>query len=707
MYICILILHIQIIRVILMKGCDILSHENKHKYNNKLLQEKSPYLLQHAHNPVDWYPWGGEAFARAVAEDKPIFLSIGYSTCHWCHVMERESFEDKEVARLLNKHYISIKVDREERPDVDHIYMSVCQALTGHGGWPLTIIMTPDRKPFYAGTYFPKTSRMGYPGLIEILERINNTWKGEKSILLESSEKIMEHMQNEFANDEGGEITNETLENAYSGFARSFDKAYGGFGSAPKFPTPHNLMFLLRYWKLSGEKNALRMVEKTLEAMYRGGVYDQIGFGFSRYSTDRKWQVPHFEKMLYDNALLAIIYLETYQATGKNEYRLVAEQIFEYILRDMTSPEGGFYSAEDADSEGMEGKFYVWSPSEVSNLLGIESTKEFCNFYGITDKGNFEGESIPNLIGNQASFEELARLPLDDMREKLFVAREQRIHPYKDDKILTAWNGLMIAALAYGSRVLGNEKYRCAAEKAVEFIQKKLIRADGRLLARYRDGEAAFEAYLDDYAFLTWSLIELYQANFNPVYLRLAVNLTNDMITYFSDEQGGGFFIYGKDSEQLIARPKEIYDGAMPSGNSVAALNLLRLGRLTGKAEYEEETNNLFNAFAEKISHYPMGHTYLLMAEMFVQAKSSEIVIVGDREDKQALNFLDIINKNYLPFMVLILKDQKSIDEDIASLVPYVEHQEMKEGKVTAYICENFACKAPITSLNEFNQILS
>jgi uncharacterized protein len=682
-----------------------MSQENKHKYNNKLLQEKSPYLLQHAHNPVDWYPWGGEAFSRAVAEDKPIFLSIGYSTCHWCHVMERESFEDEKVARILNKSFIAIKVDREERPDVDHIYMSVCQALTNHGGWPLTIIMTPDRKPFYAGTYFPRNSRGGYPGIIEILDRVSRTWKSEKSVLLESSDKIMEHMNREFEADEQGEVNEGAIDDAFSGFVGSFDKTYGGFGSEPKFPTPHNLMFLLRRYKQSGSTNALNMVEKTLEAMYRGGIYDHIGFGFSRYSTDRKWLVPHFEKMLYDNALLAIAYLEVYQATRKQEYRRVAEQIFEYVRRDMTSPEGGFYSAEDADSEGVEGKFYVWTPKEVTEVLGDKAI-EFCSMYDITEKGNFEGNNIPNAIDSKMSFDELTKLPLDDMRGQLFEHREKRIHPYKDDKILTAWNGLMIAALAYGARVLGNESYMAAAENAVNFIQSKLMRVDGRLLARYREGESAYAGYLDDYAFFIWGLIELYQASFDIKHLKLAISLNEDMIKYFGDESKGGYFIYGSDSEQLIARPKEAYDGAMPSGNSVAVLNLLRLGRLTGNTELEVEADGVLGAFADKINSYSMGHTYMLMGIMFARGRGSEIVIVGDKTDAAAQGFVDIINKSFLPYSVVVVKEEKDI-ETLIKLIPYTEGQNRVDNKTTAYVCENFACRAPITDANKLFEILS
>jgi uncharacterized protein len=683
-----------------------MSNENKHKWNNKLLQEKSPYLLQHAHNPVDWYPWGGEAFSRAVAEDKPIFLSIGYSTCHWCHVMERESFEDEEVAIILNKHFIAIKVDREERPDVDHIYMSVCQAMTGRGGWPLTILMTPDRKPFYAGTYFPKTSRGGYAGIIEVLEHVKDAWHNEKDTLVESSDKIMEHMNMEFGTDEHGEVNEEAIDDAVSRFSSNFDKVFGGFGSAPKFPTPHNLMFLLRHAKQSVNDNALDMVEKTLESMYRGGMYDHIGFGFSRYSTDRKWLVPHFEKMLYDNALLAFIYIEAYQATGKEQHRRVAEQIFEYVLRDMTSPEGGFYSAEDADSEGVEGKFYVWTPKEIIDVLGERDGKEFCDMYDITVKGNFEEASIPNIIENKTSFEELTKLPLESMRRKLFEHREKGIHPYKDDKILTAWNGLTIAALAYGARVLGNESYMSAAKKAVGFIQDKLIRADGRLMARYREGEAAYLGYLDDYAFLVWGLIELYQASFDLQYLELAVRLNNDMIKYFGDEGKGGYFIYGNDSEQLIARPKEDYDGATPSGNSVAALNLLRLGRLTGNPELEVEAEGVFGAFADKINSYSMGHTYMLMAVMFARGKGSEIVIVGDRKDASVQSFIDVINKSFMPYSVVVVKDVDEA-EALKKLIPYTAGQDMVDDKTTAYVCENFACRAPITDRNKLMDIFN
>lgn len=463
-------------------------------------------------------------------------------------------------------------------------------------------------------------------------------------------------------------------------------------------------MLLLRYYKQTENKNALHAAEKTLESMYRGGIFDHIGFGFARYSTDRKWLVPHFEKMLYDNALLAFAYLEAYQATGKLEYKNVAEQIFEYVLRDMTSPEGGFYSAEDADSEGVEGKFYVWKPEEITEILGEKEAAEFGSFYDISPKGNFEGQSIPNVINNKIGFKELTELPLDDMRKKLFAHREKRIHPYKDDKILTAWNGLMISALAYGGRVLANESYKAAAEKAVDFIKRKLIRHDGRLMARYREGEAAYPGYLDDYAFLVWGLIELYQATFKVEYLRLAVDLNDEMIRLFGDEDRGGYFMYGSDSEQLIARPKEAYDGAMPSGNSVAALNLLRLGRLTGNTELEVEAEGIFGAFADRINSYSMGYTYMMMAFMFAHAKGSEIVIVGDRQDASTQSFLDTINRSFLPYSVVVVKEDDS--EDLIELVPYTEGQNMIDHKPTAYVCENYACRAPITNVGEFERII-
>lgn len=509
--------------------------------------------------------------------------------------MEKESFESEEVAAILNKNYIAIKVDREERPDVDSIYMTVCQALIGSGGWPLTIFMTPDKKPFYAGTYFPKESKYKLPGIMDILNSIAEQWKEKSEDIVDSSEKIVNHIKSMGTKDSqielGEELGEDEIHNAFNSFNSVFDKNYGGFGRAPKFPSPHNLRFLLRYWKNYNEPKALQMVEKTLEAMYEGGIFDHIGFGFSRYSTDEKWLVPHFEKMLYDNALLSAVYVEAFEATGKGFYKEVAEKIFTYILRDMTSPEGAFYSAEDADSEGEEGKYYVFTLNEVSLVLGEQFYKTYCEHYNITKEGNFEGHNIPNLIGKKSSSnvnKDLER-KLERMRQNLFEYRERRVHPYKDDKILTSWNGLMIAALAHGGRVFENSLYIHKAEEAMDFILSTMINENGRLMARYREGEIAHLGYLEDYAFLVHALIELYEANFNIKYLSKALELNENMLKLFKDEDQGGLFLYGIDGEELIVRPKDIYDGAIPSGNSVATLNMLRLARLTANRELESE----------------------------------------------------------------------------------------------------------------------
>lgn len=675
---------------------------NKYKYTNKLINEKSPYLLQHAHNPVDWYPWSEEAFEKAKQEDKPIFLSIGYSTCHWCHVMERESFEDEEVAEVLNKHFISIKVDREERPDIDHIYMTVCQAMTGHGGWPLTIFMTPDRKPFFAGTYFPKHDRMGMSGLMTLLDKVIAAWENNRNTLLDSSSKITDAISQpeEYAAED---ISKDLMHKAFISFKNDYDNVYGGFGRAPKFPTPHNLYFLLRYWHLTKENSALEMVEHTLDSMYKGGIYDHIGFGFSRYSTDRKWLVPHFEKMLYDNALLAIAYLEAYQAAKNERHAEVARQIFTYVLRDMTAPEGGFYSAEDADSEGEEGKFYVWTVDEVRRVLGEEAGEKYCRLFDITPQGNFEGHNIPNLINNTISEDE--RAFVEDCRLKLFDYREKKIHPYKDDKILTAWNGLMIAAMSIGGRILGEEKYTAAAEKAVKFIEANLIRDDGRLLARHRDGESNFPAYVDDYAFLIWGLIELYETTYNPQYLSRAVQFNKDLLRLFWDKENGGLFIYGSDSEQLIARPKEIYDGATPSGNSVATLNFLRLARLTGNHELEIIADRQFRTFGGSIQRVPRGYSFFMTALLFAQTATKEIVMVSEKDTKDIHPMLDILRENFRPFTVTMF--YSDITNEIKSVAPFIENYSTVDGKTTAYVCENFACQAPITDVDKLREALN
>ena len=672
---------------------------------NRLIHEKSPYLLQHAHNPVDWYPWGKEAFEKAKLEDKPIFLSIGYSTCHWCHVMERESFEDEEVAKVLNDYYVAIKVDREERPDIDSIYMSVCQAVTGQGGWPLTIIMTPDMEPFFAGTYFPKSGKYGYPGLVELLLKIKDAWDTERDRLVETGSNITEAIKNSPRRIDGEKLGQETAERALRGFRNSFDEVYGGFGGAPKFPTPHNLYFLLRYWKSKGNETALIMAEKTLESMYKGGLFDHIGFGFSRYSTDGKWLVPHFEKMLYDNALLAYAYTEAYQATGKDIYKDIAHKIFTYVLRDMTSAGGGFYSAEDADSEGEEGKFYLWQPEEVKEAAGEEDGKFFCDWYDIRPVGNFEGKSIPNLIGRDLGIlykdKALARR-LDGIREKLFMYREKRIRPYRDDKILTSWNGLMIAAFALGGRAFCSNEYTEAAEAAYGFIQRNLVREDGRLLARYRDGEAAFPAYLDDYAFLVWGLIELYQATFKVGYLKRALELNRDMLSLFWDEKDGGLFLYGEDSEQLIMRPKEVYDGALPSGNSVALYNMLRLSRMTGDTQIEERARQVMETFGGEVGYNPTAHSFFMSALLFSLQPTREVVITArSREDAQGM--LNRINGSFVPFATFLLNTG---DEELHEIAPFTREQKMVEQKPTAYVCKNYACLEPVTGADALQSLL-
>ena len=675
------------------------------KQANRLIHEKSPYLLQHAYNPVNWFPWSDEAFQKAKSEDKPIFLSIGYSTCHWCHVMERESFEDQEVADILNKNFISIKVDREERPDIDHIYMNVCQVLTGHGGWPLTIFMTPDKKPFFAGTYFPKSSRMGMHGLITILNSVHNAWINERDTLLRSSDQIINAINERngiLDPDSEEELSEDIFYEAFAEFKYDFDNIFGGFGSAPKFPTPHNLFFLLRYWYSTKEEFALTMVEKTLESMHKGGIYDHIGFGFSRYSTDAKWLVPHFEKMLYDNALLAIAYLEAYQITKKRGYADIADEIFTYVLRDITSREGGFYSAEDADSEGEEGKFYIWSVDEIKKVLGNDAGEKYCKYYDVTTHGNFEGHNIPNLIKSNIPNEE--KPFIEECRKKLFEYREKRVHPHKDDKILTSWNGLMIAAMAMGGRILGNNKYTIASEKATEFIFSKLVSNNGRLLARYRDGESSFPAYVDDYAFLIWGLIELYETTYKPIYLKRSLKLNDDLIKYFWDEANGGLFYYGSDSEQLITRPKEIYDGATPSGNSVATMNFLRLARLTGQSELEAKAYSQFNSFGRSIERFARGHSFFLSALLFAKSKSKEVVIVGN-EKLESNNMVNIIREEFHPFMLSMFYSNDHAD--LKDLAPFIENYKSLEGKTTAYVCENFACQAPITDNLMFRDAIS
>ena len=673
---------------------------------NRLIGEKSPYLLQHARNPVDWYPWDDEAFDRARREDRPVFLSIGYSACHWCHVMEAESFSDPEVAELLNRHFVSIKVDREERPDVDHIYMTACQAMTGSGGWPLTIVMTAGGQPFFAGTYFPRRSKYGRPGLVDVLRQIVSLWRDDRQRLLQAGAHMADALRRISADDSpGGRLSKDNLKEAGRQLEERFDPVHGGFGAAPKFPTPHHLTLLLRWWRRSGRKKALEMVEKTLDGMWRGGIYDHLGFGFHRYATDVTWLIPHFEKMLYDQALLSMAYCEAYQATGENGYARAAREIFRYVLRDMTSPEGGFYSAEDADSEGQEGRYYVWTPDQIRSVLGRETGGRFCRFYGVTPEGNFEdGASVLHRTTAAETFaarEHLSVLELErfveSSRRKLFKVRQERVAPLKDDKILADWNGLMIAALARGGAVLGDEAYIQAAQRAAEFLLWQLHNKKGRLLHRYRDGQAAIDGFLDDHAFFLWALIELYEAAFQARYLREALRLADDMVDRFWDSRRGGFYLTGSGEEAMLMRPKEITDGALPSGNSAAALGLLRLGRLAGRADLEERARETMDAAAAQAARVPGGFSHLLMALDFALGPAHEVVIAGDLQEKDTRQMLTALRSRFVPNAVVLLHPSGREGRDLEKLVPAVRNQVPLEGKAAAYVCRDFACRRPVT----------
>lgn len=676
---------------------------SENKTPNRLVTEKSPYLLQHAYNPVDWWPWCEEAFAKAKEEEKPVFLSIGYSTCHWCHVMAHESFEDEEVANLLNENYISIKVDKEERPDVDSIYMSVCQKLTGSGGWPLTIIMFPNQKPFFAGTYFPKKSKYRMPGLIELLDTVTDKWKTNQKELLHSSEVITNAISQEYDEDSyDGAVSREITEKAFHSLSKRFQKKYGGFSHAPKFPTPHNLMFLLRYAYHEKDDEALKMVEKTLESMFQGGIFDHVGYGFSRYSTDEKWLVPHFEKMLYDNALLIITYLEAYQITKKEYFKEIAEMTMSYIQREMTSNQGGFYSAQDADSEGIEGKFYVFTPKEIVKVLGEKEGKYFNENYNITGKGNFEGKNIPNLLHYKKE-DLFNNLPLDNdrsksLKKKLYDYRLQRTELHKDDKILTSWNGLMIVAFAKAYKILQNKEYLDVAKKAESFIREKLINED-RLSVMFRDGQAKGNGYIDDYAFYLWSLLELYEATLELGYLKRAINIYNITKEQFFHESEGGFYLYGKDNEELIQKPKELYDGAIPSGNSVAAYVLMKLSAYTADKEITEVAEKQLDYLAKRIGQYPSAYCFSLMALMLLLYPSKELVCVAkNNEDIKVLQ--KFLGNYYLPNVTVIVKTPENKDE-MAQIAEFTKDYSMKDNELTFYLCENHVCISPFHGINE------
>ncbi|KYC65536.1 thioredoxin domain-containing protein [Heyndrickxia coagulans] len=679
---------------------------------NRLIHEKSPYLLQHARNPVDWYPWGEDAFAKAKRENKPVFVSIGYSTCHWCHVMERESFENEEVARILNEKFVAIKVDREERPDIDAIYMLVCQMMTGQGGWPLSVFLTPEKVPFYAGTYFPRESRYGMPGFKEVLHYLSQQYTENPDRIKDVGTQVKQALEASREKGEQTALTKETTGRAFQTYKQAFDPRYGGFGKAPKFPMPHSLVFLLMYAKFYENRDALAMATKTLDGLARGGIYDHIGYGFSRYSVDEKFLVPHFEKMLYDNALLALAYTDAFRMTKNARYKKITEEIIKYVLRDMAHPDGGFYSAEDADSEGEEGKFYVWTPKEVKDVLGEQLGTLFCQAYGITGQGNFEGKNIPNQITTH--LETIAKKEgispaalaekLETARQSLFQHREKRVRPFRDDKILTAWNGLMIAALAKAGRVFYQPSYVQAAEKAVSFIRDNLIQ-NGRVMVRYRDGEVKNKGFIDEYAFLLWGYMELYESTFAPFYLAEAKRLAGNMIDLFWDGHGGGFFFSGNDDEPLLVRQKESYDGALPSGNSVAACQLLRLAKLTGDFTLEEKVQQMFQAFSKVIHDDPNAHAMMMQAVMYAQQATKEVVIVMDDETEKAVDFIRHIQENFHPeisFMAVKRREKKKLSK----IAPFIEDYAMINGQPTIYVCENFSCNQPTNDFQTARDLL-
>lgn len=660
---------------------------------NRLKQEKSPYLMQHGENPVDWYPWCKEAFQKAVQEDKPIFLSIGYSTCHWCHVMAHESFEDQEVADLLNREFISIKVDREERPDIDAVYMSVCQAMTGSGGWPLTIFMTPEQKPFFAGTYFPKHGGYGRFGLMDLLERVADLWKNNREELLRAGNQITAAInQGQVGN--GQKPDRRLVERAYSQLAQRFDHKWGGFGAVPKFPTPHNLLFLMRYADVTQEPNAMKMVEITLEDMARGGIFDHIGGGFSRYSTDEMWLVPHFEKMLYDNALLLIAYVKAYQHTKRECFADTAHRTARYILRELTSAEGGCYCGQDADSDGVEGKYYVFTPEEVKAVMGEADGAEFRRLYDITDSGNFEGKSIPNRIHSSES-----GWDRDDPRlEKLYDYRLSRTKLHKDDKTLLSWNAWTIIALVKAGHVLMEPSYLDVAIRIHDFIESEMVTENDRLYLRYRDGEAAYVGQLEDYAVYALALLEMYRVTFDAKYLQSAIHRAEQMVELFEDKKNGGYFMTAFDGEQLIARPKETYDGAMPSGNSVAAMVLQTLASLTGEQKWQATADRQLSFLAGEIREYPSASCFVVLAMMDALYPHRELVCATS--DGLPGEFTAYFREHSADDLHVLLKTKEN-SETLAECAPFTKDYPIPEQGSMYYLCEGGACKAPVSEFSK------
>jgi hypothetical protein len=682
----------------------------EHKYTNRLIHEASPYLLQHAHNPVDWYPWGEEALSRAKKEGKPILISIGYSSCHWCHVMENESFEKEAIAGIMNEHFINIKIDREERPDLDELYMNAVQVMTGSGGWPMTVFLTPDLVPFHAGTYFPPEDRGGMPGFPKVLVTVSNYYKThqEEIIKMEAQMKNALHQIVEIVPSQEA-MSDKVLAKAFDALENQFDPIYGGFGNAPKFPSSMTLSFLLRYWKSTGSKKALEMVEKTLEKMANGGIYDHLGGGFHRYSVDERWLIPHFEKMLYDNALLSRTYLEAYQASQKERYRRVGEEILNYVLREMKSPEGGFYSTQDADSEGEEGKFYVWTRDEIKEVLGKEKGTPFCAYYGVAQQGNFEGgASVLSIASTLEKVSQLYGMPFKDLekvlaegRQKLYAEREKRVRPGRDEKILTSWNGLMLSGFVDGFKVTGNEQYLHGAKEAAHFILHEM-RKDGNLMRVFHKGKCQVKGYSEDYAFFIQALIDLYEATFELGWLKEADDLNRRMIDQFWDERNGGFFFSGKENESLIARSKNPYDNVIPSANSIAVFNLIRLGYLTGEESLKQKAEQTLHLFLNLLDQHPSGFAQMLSGLSFF-LNPEEIGVIGPKNDLKTKSMLKEIYLAYLPNKILSLRDPREPIE--GNWFPFLMEKGIPEVPTT-FVCKGFTCLPPVKDEKELRKIL-
>ncbi len=681
--------------------------DNQRKFTNRLINETSPYLLQHAHNPVDWHAWGEEAFERARREDKPIHLSIGYAACHWCHRMSEDCFEDEAIARLMNDNFINIKVDREERPDLDAIYMNAVQMMTGSGGWPMTVFLTPDGKPFYGGTYFPPVDRYGMPGFPRVLISVANAYRERRDEIENSAEGILSELKrlDRVVAPKGGpegELNHEIADYAANQLLRALDPVHGGFGAKPKFPPSMALEFLLRYHHRTKDRGALEAVELTLNKMARGGIYDQLGGGFHRYSVDEKWLVPHFEKMLYDNALLSRLYTEAFLATGDEFYRRVAVETLDYVAREMTGEEGGFYSTQDADSEGEEGKFFVWTPEEVAATLGEEDARLFNRYFDVSETGNFEGRSVLHVEAEVEAIARLTRVSRERLievvergRRVLFEAREKRVKPYRDEKILTAWNGLAMRSFAEASRALDREDYLEIATRNAEFLLAKL-RRDGRLLRTYKDGESKLNGYLEDYAYLIDGLLALYEASFDPRWFEEARSLAETMIERFWDAESGGFFFTSADHEKLITRTKDFYDNAIPSGNSVAASALIRLSLSAGEERYRRIAETIFRMMKPAMMRAPSAFGRLLSALELFLASPCEIAIIGAPEDAETRAMLDAVFKRYAPNKVVAFAPDAG--SNASQIIKLLEGKGRVDGKATAYVCRNFYCEAPVTS---------